>query len=286
MSTVDAALAEAAADLAAAGIERPRFEARLLLEAASGRSRGEIVAHGSALLSQPEVDRLGLMVARRRQREPMAYILGRVEFWSLDFAVQPGVLVPRADSETMIEAVVTAFPDVKQPLRLLDMGVGSGCLIVTLLHLFPTAHGVGTDLDETALGCTRHNAERQGVAARLRLRRASWAAGEAGPFDLVVSNPPYIRSSTIAELQPEVAQFEPRAALDGGPDGLDAYRAILADLPRLLAGDGRAFLEIGHDQQEAVTALAVAAGFAVIVHRDLAGLARCLELGRARRDPT
>lgn len=286
MITVDAALAGAAAELAAAGLERPRFEARLLLEAASGRSRAEILAHGSASLPEPQAERFGLLVARRRQREPMAYILGRTEFWSLDLVVWPGVLVPRADSETLIEAVVAAFPDVGRPLRLLDMGVGSGCLIVTLLHQFPTADGVGTDLDETALDCTRRNAERQGVAARLRLRRASWATGVAGLFDLVVSNPPYIRSDEIDDLQPEVARFEPRTALDGGPDGLGAYRAILADLPRLLAGGGRAFLEIGHDQQETVTALAATAGFAVTAHRDLAGLPRCLELVRALPEPT
>ncbi len=280
MSTVDAALAEAAADLAAAGIERPRFEARLLLEAASGRSRGEIVAHGSALLSQPEVDRLGLMVARRRQREPMAYILGRVEFWSLDFAVQPGVLVPRADSETLIEAVISDVADTGRPVRILETGVGSGCLIVTLLHLFPHAEGIGTDVDEKALACTRLNAERLGVAARLRLERTSWAAGVDGPFDLIVSNPPYIPSAEIAALQPEVARFEPRTALDGGPDGLVAYRAILADLPRLLASDGRVFLEIGHDQYQPLAVLAVAAGYAVTAHRDLAGMVRCLELVR------
>ena len=212
MSTVDAALAEAAADLATAGIERPRFEARLLLEAASNRSRGEIVAHGNALLSPSEVDRFSLMVARRRQREPMAYILGRVEFWSLDFAVQPGVLVPRADSETLIEAVIADVTDTRRPVRILEMGVGSGCLIVTLLHLFPRADGIGTDVDEKALACTRLNAERLGVAARLRLERTSWAAGVDGPFDLVVSNPPYICSAEIAALEPEVARFEPRTA--------------------------------------------------------------------------
>ncbi|MFZ1431331.1 MAG: peptide chain release factor N(5)-glutamine methyltransferase [Geminicoccaceae bacterium] len=286
MSTVDAALAGAAADLATAGIERPRFEARLLLEAASGRSRAEILVNGSASLPEPEADRFSLLVARRRQREPMAYILGRVEFWSLDFAVQPGVLVPRADSETLIEAAISAVPDTERRLRILEMGVGSGCLIVTLLHVFPRAEGIGTDLDETALACTRLNAERLGVVARLGLERTSWAAGVDGPFDLVVSNPPYIRSAEIAALQPEVARFEPRTALDGGPDGLVAYRAILADLPRLLASDGRAFLEIGHDQHHPLAALAVAAGFAVTAHHDLAGVARCLELGGTGLDPT
>jgi release factor glutamine methyltransferase len=281
LSTVDAALAGAAADLAAAGIERPRFEARLLLEAATGRSRAEILMNGNVSLAEPEADRFSLLVARRRQREPMAYILGRVEFWSLDFVVQPDVLVPRADSETLIEAAIAAIADTGRPLRILDMGVGSGCLIVTLLHVFPRAEGIGTDLDETALACTRLNAVQLGVAARLRLERTSWAAGVGGPFDLVVSNPPYIRSAEIGALQPEVARFEPRMALDGGPDGLVAYRAILAYLPRLLATDGRAFLEIGHDQHQPLAALTIATGFAVTAHRDLAGVVRCLELGRA-----
>ena len=220
------------------------------------------------------------LVTRRVAREPMAYVLGRAEFWSLEFVVGPGVLVPRPDSETLIEAAVAAFPDTGRQLRVLDIGVGSGCLLLTLLHLFPAAYGVGTDLSEAALACTRLNAERLGVADRLRLERTSWAEGVAGPFDLVVSNPPYIRTAEIAGLQPEVARFEPWAALDGGPDGLAAYRAILAELPRLLADDGRALLEIGHDQQPAVEALAAAAGFAVTTHLDLAAVPRCLELDR------
>ena len=285
MSSVDAALAEATRELAAAGIEQPRFEARLLLEAASGRSRATLLAHGGDPLPEAEAVRFRSLLARRRRREPMAYILGRTEFWSLAFEICPGVLVPRADSETLIAAAVAAYPEATRPLRILDLGVGSGCLVVTLLRQFPHAAGMGTDRDATALGCTCRNAERLGVAARLQLRRTSWADGVDGPFDLVVSNPPYIRSAEIAGLQPEVAGFEPREALDGGMDGLAAYRAILAELPRLLARDGRALLELGHDQQEAVAALTAAAGFAGTVHRDLAGIARCLELRAAAAGP-
>lgn len=280
MSSIDAALAEAAAVLAAAGVPNPRFEARLLLEAASGWSRAQLLARGGQPLAAADALTFRDLVGRRVAREPMAYVLGRAEFWSLDFVVGPGVLVPRADSETLIEAAVAAFPDTGRRLHMLDIGVGSGCLLLTLLHLFPDAHGVGTDLSEAALAIARLNAERLGVARRLRLEHTSWAEGVTGPFDLVVSNPPYIRTAEIAGLQPEVARFEPWAALDGGPDGLAAYRAILAELPRLLADDGRALLEIGHDQQPAVEALAAAAGFAVTTHSDLAAVPRCLELGR------
>ena len=282
MTTVAAALAEGAAALAAVGIDNPRFEARLLLEAATGRPRASLLAMGAAAFAgRSRRASSAALVARRRGREPMAYILGRAEFWSLGFVVGSGVLVPRGDSETLIEAALAAFADRAQPLRLLDIGVGSGCLLMTLLHLYPSAHGVGTDLGETALDCARLNAQRLGVEHRVQLVQTPWAHGIDGPFDLVVSNPPYIASGEIDGLQPEVARFEPRLALDGGPDGLAAYRAILAELPRLLASAGTALLELGQGQLAAVAALAATAGFAAAARDDLAGVPRCLGLTRA-----
>jgi release factor glutamine methyltransferase len=219
-----------------------------------------------------------VLVARRATREPMAYVRGRAEFWSLDLLVEPGVLVPRADTETLVEVATRVFPDRARPLRLLDIGVGSGCLILALLHLYPAARGVGTDTSAVALDLTARNAARLGSAERLELVPTGWAEGVAGPFDLVASNPPYIPTGEIDRLQPEVSRFEPRLALDGGADGLDVYRAILADLPRLLRRGGTALLEIGQGQEAALQPLAAARGFASALHRDLAGINRCLEL--------
>jgi release factor glutamine methyltransferase len=280
VTTTEALLAEGAAALARAGIESPRSEARLLLEMATGRTRARLVAEPATPVSADAAQAFRASLIRRTTREPMAYIRGRAEFWSLEFVVGPGVLVPRADTETLIEAALRAFPDHGRPLGILDIGVGSGCLLLTLLHLFPNASGVGTDTSEAALACTRRNAERLGVAARAELVRTTWANGVPGPFDLVVSNPPYIPSAEIATLQPEVSRFEPCCALDGGQDGLDAYRAILADLPRLLAPGGVALLEIGQGQDEALGPMLRERGYAVAAHPDLAGITRCLEIRR------
>lgn len=279
-ATVAALLAEAAAALRAAGIERPRAEALILIEAATGRDRARLVANAGAPVAPADAGRARDLAARRAAREPMAYVLGRAEFWSLPFAVGPGALVPRADTETLVEAALRAFPDAARPLRVLDLGVGSGCLLLTLLRHFREARGVGTDASPRALAWARANAERLGVGRRLTLLRTEWARGVDGPFEVVASNPPYIPTGEIDGLQPEVARFEPRLALDGGPDGLDAYRAILPDLPRLLAPDGAAFLEIGQGQGAALTALAAVEGLDGRLHRDLSGIARCLELRR------
>lgn len=281
MSTLGGLLAEGAAALKAAGIAEPRAEARLLLEAATGLERTLIVTQPARPADAAAATAFRALVARRADREPMAYILGRAEFWSLPFAVVPGVLVPRADTETLIEAALAAFPERERPLRLLDIGTGTGCLALTLLHLYPQAGAVATDLSPTALACAAGNAAALGLAARLRLVETSYAAGLDGPFDLVVSNPPYIETAAIAGLMPEVARFEPRLALDGGADGLDAYRAILAELGRLLAGRGVALLEIGQGQEWRLGPLAAAQGFAVAAHLDLAGIIRCLELRAA-----
>lgn len=275
-----ALIGEGAAILAAAGIESPRFEARLLLETASGLRREELVAAPERVMAPAVVQAYRDLLARRAAREPMAYILGSAPFWSFRFAVGPGVLVPRPETETLIEAALEAFPGKARPLRLLDLGTGSGCLVVTLLHLYPDAIGIGVDPSEAARRLAALNAARTGVADRLLLVAGSWTAALGGPFDLVVSNPPYIRAGEIGTLQPEVQRFEPHEALDGGPDGLAAYRAIVPDLPRILAPGGLALLEIGQGQEGAVTALAAAAGLEVLQRQDLAGIVRCLELRR------
>lgn len=281
MPTIAALLDEASNRLTAVGIEHPRTEARLLLEHAAGVTRERIVMAGHDSVGVVEAKAFRELVARRAAREPMAYIRGRVEFWDHEFRVGPGVLIPRPDTETLVEVARLAFPDEGARLRILDLGTGSGCLLLTLLALYPDATGVGTDLGAAALACARRNAERLGLARRADLHRASWGEGLAGPFDLIVSNPPYIPSSEIAKLQPEVARFEPVQALDGGPDGLGAYRALTPELDRLLAPSGVALLEIGRGQEVALEPWFEAHGFTVRGWRDLAGIIRCLELRRA-----
>jgi len=208
----------------------------------------------------------------------MAYILGEREFWSLPLFVGPGVLVPRPETETLVEAALEAFPDRRVPLGILDLGTGSGCLLLALLREYPNASGVGVDRSAEALAHATLNARRHGLADRAHLVHGDWGRGLAGPFELIVANPPYVASGELTELAPEVARYEPRAALDGGADGLDAYRAILPDLPRLLAPAGVACLEIGAGQATALAALAEVAGFRVAVRPDLAGIPRCLVL--------
>jgi release factor glutamine methyltransferase len=210
----------------------------------------------------------------------MAYILGEREFWSLPLFVGPGVLVPRPETETLVEAALEAFPDRTAPLRILDLGTGSGCLLLALLREYPNASGVGVDRSAEALAHATLNARRHGLADRALLVRGDWGRGLAESFELIVANPPYVASGELAELAPEVARYEPRAALDGGADGLDAYRAILPDLPRLLAPAGVACLEIGAGQATALAALAEVGGFRVAVRPDLAGIPRCLVLRR------
>ncbi len=262
----------------AAGVPRPRAEARHLLRYATGIGTSSLLSHPEAEVPDEGARSYRGWVGRRAGREPFAYIVGQAEFWSLDFVVGPAVLVPRADSETLIEAAIQRFADPGRPLRILDIGVGSGCLLLALLRHFPNAHGVGTDTSADALAVARLNAERLGLAARVRLELTPWVEDVDGPFDIVLSNPPYIPSADIAGLEPEVARFEPRAALDGGPDGLDAYRAILPALSRLLATDAAVFLEIGAGQESQIVPMAEPWFAVARTHPDLAGIARCLEL--------
>ena len=277
MNSVDALLREATTTLLQAGIINPRSEARLFLERATGVDRAHLLAHADHAVAGAEAERFRSWIARRARREPAAYILGDVEFWGLRFMVGPGVLVPRPDSETLVGAALRAFPNRERPLRILDLGVGSGCLLLSLLHEFGHARGLGIDASEHALAYARDNAGRHGLDARAELRVADWRDGVGGAFDLVLANPPYIGSAEIEHLEPEVALHEPRGALDGGVDGMDAYRGLASLLPAVVRSDGAAFLEIGLDQVEPVSAI-VRPGLArVVAHRDLAGIARCLE---------
>lgn len=223
----DAVLRAAAARLAAAGIEDPMREARILFDA---------VPHA-----------FDDAVARRASREPTAYILGRREFWSLDFEVSPAVLIPRPDSETLVETALELFKQ-KPPQDLLDLGTGSGCLLIALLSEWPNARGTGLDISPAALAVARRNAERLGVSVRAQFQEGDFATLAGPAFDLVISNPPYVAAPVIATLDLDVRDYEPHLALDGGTNGLEPLTRIAAILPRILRPGAPFLCEIGYDQ--------------------------------------
>ncbi len=223
-----------------------------------------------------DVTSFDALLARRAVFEPMAYILGRQGFWSLDFLTSPATLIPRPDSETIVEAAL----DLAAPARVLDLGTGTGCLLLSILHERPDAFGIGIDLAPEAAALARRNAQCLGLGSRAAFLCGDWAAALNGRFDLIVSNPPYIDSMAIPYLMPDVRLYEPRAALDGGHDGLDAYRAILRMLPNLLTPLGQAVLELGIGQGAAIAALAKALGFKTRFRPDLAGIDRTIILRR------
>jgi release factor glutamine methyltransferase len=268
MNTADA-ITEAAALLAAAGIEDARREARIILAAAAG-----VDAAGLLLLTTVPDGLAESLVARRASREPLAYILGRKEFWGLEFAVSPATLIPRPDSETMIEAALQCYPE-RDVRRILDLGTGTGCLLLSALSEFKNAFGIGLELSPEAALLAAGNAQSLGLADRSAFAVSDWTAAlGATRFDLILSNPPYIARSEFSGLMPEVGRFEPALALDGGPDGLVSYRAIMAALPGLLADTGVALLEIGVGQAEPVAAMARATGFTADFRRDIGNLPR------------
>ncbi len=272
---VATALRRAADALRRAGVDNPTLEARLLLAHALGALQTTLLDRDAAI----ETAAFDGLLARRVAREPMARILGRQGFWTLELELSPQTLIPRADSETLIEAAVAAFPDRAAVGRVLDLGTGSGALLLAALGEFRSAWGIGIDRSPEAAAQAGRNARANGVADRAVMLCGNWADCLAGRFDLVLANPPYIESHAIAALMPEVARHEPLLALDGGPDGLDAYRAIIPALPGLLAPDGAAVIELGESQAVAATALAQAAGFATPVLRaDLGGVPRALLL--------
>lgn len=269
------ALRHGAAVLAAAGIEEARREARMLLHHALGVPGRTLVAPDAPV----DGETFAALLARRAAREPMAFILGRQGFWTLDLEVEPSTLIPRADSETLIQAALDAFPERARVRTILDLGTGTGALLLAALAEFSGAWGLGIDLSPAAAALAGRNARANGLAGRAAFLGGRWAGAVAARFDLILSNPPYIPSAEIAGLMPEVAAHEPRAALDGGADGLDAYRTIIADLRRLLAPGGAAIVELGQGQAAPVAAIAAAAGFAApSLRNDLGGIARALVL--------
>lgn len=277
-TTIDRALAGAVQTLRRAGIETPALDARVLVCAALELSRESLLTRGETLVSAAGARRLADYVSRRAAGEPVARILGRREFWSLEFSLGPETLVPRPETETLIEAALADFPDRDDALRVLDLGTGSGCLLLALLSERPRATGLGIDISDGALDIARVNAARLGLQDRAEFRGGDFARDPLDErFDVVLSNPPYIPEGDIDRLTREVARFEPRRALSGGEDGLAAYRALALRLPLLLGPRGRAYLEIGAGQADDVSMIVSTVGLRVVASRDdLAGIARCL----------
>lgn len=277
--SVRAALARATQLLRAAAIESARLDARVLLGQSLGISPEAVLAADA--LSDSQRDRFEVLVARRAAREPLAYITGVREFWSLPFAVGPGVLIPRPETETLVQSALENTSNADRPLRVLDIGTGSGCLLVAFLAERKEATGTGIDSSEAALTYAKRNAIAHGLGDRAQLARSSWKAlGESG-FDVVFSNPPYLSETEFEMAAPEIRAYEPRSALVAGPDGLDAMRALGPVLGGVLAPSGRAFLEIGAGQCAAVVKIVMSCGLDVRqMTPDLSGVPRCLEIGR------
>jgi release factor glutamine methyltransferase len=270
------ALARAGERLRAAGIESARLDARVLLAKSLDVAPEALFACDGAAPEQLKL--FDALVARRVCREPLAYITGHKEFWSLDFAVGPGVLIPRPESETLLDEALAAFPD--SPFRVLDIGTGSGCLLISFLAHRTRASGIGIDSSETALGYARKNKTRHRIDERCQFFQADWEPPVEGTFDVILVNPPYLTEREFDLSQPEIREHEPREAFEAGADGLDAIRAIAPILARRLSSAGRAFIEIGAGQDDKARAILSACHLDVYQSApDLCGVARCLVTG-------
>lgn len=270
MTTLVSAWKAARARLQAAGVEGPVIDARLLVEAASGASRLDIITDPHRLLTGDQERTLDAFLARREKREPISHILGVRGFWKIMLKVTPDVLTPRPDTESLLDVVLPRIP-ADRAVTVLDLGVGSGAILLAILAERPAARGLGVDVSAEAVAVARENAANLGLGSRVALLRGDWTAGLASEsFDVVVANPPYIPSGDIEGLAPEVRDHEPRLALDGGIDGLDAYRAIAPEIMRVLRPGGVFAVEIGLGQAPAVQALfREALAVDVAVHDDL-----------------
>lgn len=265
---------------AAAGIDSADADARALIAHALNVERTTILTHSDRVLKSEEIAAVEALSARRLKREPVAYVIGRKEFWSLSFNVSPDVLVPRPETETVVELALDVIDKRamrKEKLRILDIGTGSGALLLALINELENAVGIGTDISTAALEIARANAAHVNLDSRCQFVACDIAAGIGGRFDLIVSNPPYVARGDIAGLSPEVRDYEPSIALDGGHDGLNLYRAIAAQAGERLAPDGSLIVELGAGQELPVRTLFTNAGLAVgPVRRDLAGIPRAL----------
>jgi release factor glutamine methyltransferase len=281
---VDAVRRDLARRLRENGIDTPDLDARLIIGHALGLDHTALVRASERPLAAAEIARIEALAARRLACEPIARITGAKEFWGLPFAVAPAVLVPRPETETVVETALAAIDRDgarTRALRIADLGVGSGAILIALLSELPNTFGIGTDRDPAAIAIARDNARRLGVAARAAFVACDFASALAPGFDLIVSNPPYVRSDEIAMLDAEVRDFDPRGALDGGTDGLAAYRVIAREARRILASNAHLVTEIGKGQEGAVVARFAAEGFGrIAIAPDLAGISRVVAASR------
>lgn len=279
--TVDAARRALAARLKTAGIESPDLDARLLVGAALHLGHTGLAAQAARIVTQDEADAIENFAQRRAAHEPVARILGRKEFWGLEFHLSDATLVPRPDTETVIEAaleVCRSNTDINRAIRIADIGTGSGAILLALLSELPNATGIGTDISADALATATSNATQLGLADRATFVQCNYTAALSGSFDLIVSNPPYIRSADIQMLDRDVRDHDPHRALDGGADGLDAYREILPQAAALLIADGALIVEVGHDQSAEVSQMMRMAGLTLRgpPKADLSGIYRAV----------
>ena len=273
--TVGVALEAAISRLSAVGVDNPRMDARLLLCHSACLELANIIVDPNVVLADECFRKFETLVERREKREPVSHLIGEREFWSLPFIVTADVLDPRPASETLIEAALDHVRDRSEPVSVLDLGTGSGCLLIAVLSELPGARGVGVDTSEAALVIARRNAEKNLVDDCTTFVSSSWGRSVSGSFDLILSNPPYISESERGDLEPEVAMYEPASALFAGKDGLSAYREVAPDILRLLNPDGVAAIECGRDQMTTVIEIFDDAGLRHVETRcDLDGIER------------
>jgi release factor glutamine methyltransferase len=279
--TIREMLADAAQRLVAAGVDQPRLDARLLLGHALGDPQAHFHGREEEVPTEHARGNFEDLVGRRLRREPVSRILGTRGFWTLDLEINAASLDPRPDSETLVEAVLEHSPRREAPLRVLDLGTGTGCLLLSVLAEFPQATGLGIDISPDCTALAARNARANGLGDRARFQTGDWIKGLHAIFDVIMCNPPYIPTSTIQHLAPEVAHHEPPRALDGGVDGLDCYRRLALTFSETLAENSHIFLEIGFDQCQVVMEIMAAAGLRTLsVKSDLAGHDRCLVIKR------
>ncbi len=267
------------ARLKGAGVEMPDLDARFIIEERTPYDWSDIIARPDSLITQIQHDEIVSDINARIAGKPLSRIYGCREFWGLEFLISEDTLDPRPDSELIIDVALKHFPDRDRPLEILDLGTGSGCILISLLSEFKNARGVGVDLSSGAVKCAKENAQKNHVGTQAHFLCGSWLNGINKKFDLIVSNPPYISNQVIPTLSKEVRNHDPILALDGGDDGLDPYKEVFPQLKNVLNADGIALFEIGYDQEKDVMRLAEDAGFAQrTVHFDLAGNPRVVDI--------
>lgn len=264
-----------------AGIEMPNLDARILLNAAAQMDAEAMVRSPEAPLAPKVFHAYLQMLMRRKSREPVAYITGNKSFWSLDFEVTCDTLIPRPDSETLIETTLACIESRSKPYTIVDVGVGSGCLLLSLLSELPRSNGIGLDISAEALQVASKNAARLGMGHRTRFMQSNWMDGLTDTVDVIISNPPYIPSGDIAGLQPDVRLYEPVLALDGGTDGMNPYRIIAKSASKRLSENGLLVVEFGIGQADAIHKILQSEGLRIErVEKDLAGITRCIAARR------